>query len=140
MAHVRIDGFVATNLTNGLSTDPTNLVNHCVPNVALYKILSGEYTGQTGYGRLNHYTNTQLVFWGYLNTWLQNCGTSLGLDPRLQGGMNRVSKLYKDAGLGSLFNSIMTAAADSVQAGESGGVVDIYIYVRKRNYKLSKSI
>ncbi len=122
-AHVRIDGDVATNLTTGTTTDPGNS-NQAVVNRTMYKILSGEYTGKTGYGRLNHYTNTQLVFWGFLNTWLENVETSLGLDPRLHGGMDRVSKLYKDAGLGSLYNQIMNAGIYG-----SGGVVDIYIYV-----------
>ena len=122
-AHVRIDGSVATNLTTGASTDAGN-PNQGAVNRTMYKILSGEYTGSTGYGRLNHNTDTQLVFWGFLNTWLNNVGGSLGLDPRLQAGMDRVSKLYKDAGLGSLYNQIMNAGING-----SGGVVDIYIYI-----------
>lgn len=122
-AHVRIDGSVATNVSTGAATDPGNSDQGAV-NRTMYKILSGEYTGATGYGSLNNYTDTQLVFWGFLNTWLQKVGGSLGLDPRLEAGMDRVSNLYKDAGLGSLYNQVMNAGIYG-----SGGVVDIYIYV-----------
>lgn len=123
VAQVHIDGGVATNLMNGSSTTAGNL-DQVAANRVMYSILSGEYTGETGYGSLNNYTKTQLIFWGFLNTWLEQVSGSLGLDSRLVSGMDKVSNLYKDAGLGELYNRIMNEAALG-----SGGVVDIYIYM-----------
>ena len=126
--HIRIEGDKATNVKTGATVEGGNAG---VTNIAMYTILSGQYTGQTGYGYWNSagtgYSTTQLVLWGYINFWLDYVKVPLGLDARIGTGMDAVADLYRESNRGTVaFNRVMNAVINGMA---TGGTVDIYIYI-----------